>query len=303
MLSRTRQVQYLVAVAEEGQMTAAAKRLGVAQPALSQAITQLENELAVKLVERHARGVRLTRDGAAFLLRARRALAAEADAIQTAGTLARESRTELLVGFAGAPPPLTAPELFEALSSEHPQARFTFRDLPFPCGPTHAWLSEVDVGIAHRPAAEDVVCVQPIRTELRAVIASSGHALSSQAHLEVAEVLNQTFIRYHPGVQADWAAFHYLDDHRGSAASHLTEHHIRTPLEMLGALSTSQGIAVAPYADATLAERAVSGLRAIPIRDADPASICLVWRRKHQHRLVSDIASSARALAGNGDGA
>jgi len=37
--------------------------LGVAQPALSQAIARLESQVGVKLLERHARGVRLTRAG------------------------------------------------------------------------------------------------------------------------------------------------------------------------------------------------------------------------------------------------
>lgn len=295
-------MQYLVAVAEEGQMTRAAKRLKVAQPALSQAVAQLETELGVKLVDRHARGVRLTRDGAAFLIKARSALAAEADAIQTARTLARESRSELLVGFAGLPPSITTPELFDALSSEYPKTRLTFRDLPFPRGSTLDWIAGVDAAIAQCPAADDLVSVQPIRTEPRAVIVSSSHALSPRAELEVAQVIDEMFVGYHPTVQPAWAAFHSLDDHRGSAPSRSTDHHVLTPLEMLAALSSSQGIAAVPYAHARLAERAVPGLRAIPLRDAKPASICLVWRKNGEHPLVAALASSARVL-GDGDGA
>ena len=302
MLSRTRQVQYLVAVAEEGQITRAAKRLSVAQPALSQAIAQLEVELGVKLVDRHARGVQLTRDGAAFLLKARRALVAEADAIHTAETLARESRAELSIGFAGAPPSLTAPELFAALSADYPAARLTFRDLPFPHGATYTWMADVDVAIAHRPAAEDAVNVMPIRTEPRAVLASGEHALSSQPEARLADVLDDTFIRYHPTVQADWAAFHALDDHRGCAPVRMTDHCVRTPLEMLGAVSSSRAIAVVPYADARLAQRAASALMAVPILDADPASICLVWRKDSHHPLIPALVASARTLDG-ADGA
>jgi DNA-binding transcriptional LysR family regulator len=49
-----------VTAAEEGQVTRAARKLEIAQPALSQAITRLEAELGLQLLERHARGVTLT---------------------------------------------------------------------------------------------------------------------------------------------------------------------------------------------------------------------------------------------------
>ena len=71
-----RQLHYFVVVAEEGQMTRAAARLHIAQPALSQAIGKLETELGVRLFDRHPRGVTPTEAGAAFFERASRALIA-----------------------------------------------------------------------------------------------------------------------------------------------------------------------------------------------------------------------------------
>ena len=68
-------LRYFVAVADEGQITQAARRLFMAQPALSQAISQLETELGLKLLDRHARGVTLTDAGETFLEKARAAVA------------------------------------------------------------------------------------------------------------------------------------------------------------------------------------------------------------------------------------
>jgi len=65
-MPRLRQLRYFVAVAEEGQMTAAAQKLHLAQPALSQGIAQLERQLGVELLRRNPHGVTLTPAGGSF---------------------------------------------------------------------------------------------------------------------------------------------------------------------------------------------------------------------------------------------
>jgi DNA-binding transcriptional LysR family regulator len=68
------QLTYVVAAAEEETFTAAAARVHVAQPAISQQIAQLERELGERLFDRSERRVRLTPAGEAFLPHARAAL-------------------------------------------------------------------------------------------------------------------------------------------------------------------------------------------------------------------------------------
>src|SRR5260370_1664876 len=69
-----RQLEYLVAIADEGSFTRAAERLLVAQPSLSQQIKSLERELGGQLLERLPTGVRLTAAGKAFMADARLAV-------------------------------------------------------------------------------------------------------------------------------------------------------------------------------------------------------------------------------------
>src|SRR5262245_57110334 len=61
-----RQLQYFLAVADSGSLSKAAAVLGIAQPALSRSIRQLEEVVATRLFHRHGRGIELTEKGAQF---------------------------------------------------------------------------------------------------------------------------------------------------------------------------------------------------------------------------------------------
>ncbi len=288
-------LRYFVAVADEGQITQAARRLFMAQPALSQAISQLENELGLKLLDRHARGVTLTDAGEAFLQKARTAVDSESEVRRTAESLARAERGILEVGFIGPPPTMTAAQLITAFDKAHPDADLSLRDLPFPCGSTRSWLEPVDVALCQTPTIEKDIRVHPVRTEPRTLVTHSGHRLAERKEVELKDVLGETFISYHPEVQPAWSAFHSLDDHRGGPPAAQTDDRVSTALQMLGMLSTTRAVTVLPLSDAKLVAHALPGVVAIPIRDADPAVVSLVWRAEDEHPLVSALVALSGA--------
>ena len=117
-----RQLQYLVAVADEASFTRAAAQAHVAQPGVSAQIRRLERELGQPLLDRSGGTVRVTEAGAAVLPYARAALAAVAAVRDTVDALAGLTRGHVTAGIVGAvfSPDLDLPGLLGGFHRDHP---------------------------------------------------------------------------------------------------------------------------------------------------------------------------------------
>jgi LysR family transcriptional regulator, benzoate and cis,cis-muconate-responsive activator of ben and cat genes len=122
-----RQLRYFVAVAEEANISRAAKKLFLTQPALSRQIKALEDEIGQCLLERQAHSIRLTPVGKALLREARELLQHADQVVERVRGAGRGVR--LRVGYA---PSLAAGLLSVALENftqAHPNARVELFDL------------------------------------------------------------------------------------------------------------------------------------------------------------------------------
>jgi DNA-binding transcriptional LysR family regulator len=115
-----RHLRYFVAVAEELHFRRAAERLHVAQPAVSEQIRKLEQELGVTLFNRSQRRVALTPAGTAFLAEARHVLR-HADVAQQAARNARDrATTRLRIGYLPDSLPARVPRALRHLAVSAP---------------------------------------------------------------------------------------------------------------------------------------------------------------------------------------
>lgn len=290
-----RLLRYFVAAAEEGSVTRAARRLHVSQPSLSQAIGQLESQLGVKLFTRHSRGITLTRAGAMLFVRARAALQATEDADLTAQSLSRAAKGALEWGFIATPPMLDAPELFAAFVAAHPEVDVSFRELPYPRHSTADWLEDVDVALCYSPTPHPDVQVRNLRTTPRAVVMAATHPLAGRRELSVSDVVDETFCGNDPSLEPVRAGFWRLDDHRNGPGE-TTSDRIRTPQEALAVIVTGRAILTAPSSGLTRMLAGMPGVVVIPLRDAHPATLALVWRNDRANPLIDALASAADSV-------
>src|SRR5499425_955825 len=124
-----RRLRQFLAVGEALNFTRAAKRLRIAQPALSRYVQDLEDELGVDLLRRGPRGVTLTAEGKLFLEEAREVLKRADESVEKVRALARGEYGELHVGYAPSPTVEILPPALAAFQKAFPRVRVLLHDL------------------------------------------------------------------------------------------------------------------------------------------------------------------------------
>jgi DNA-binding transcriptional LysR family regulator len=295
-MSELRHLRYFVAVAEAGQITQAASRLGIAQPTLSQSLAQLEDRLGMQLLERRPHGVHLTDAGRVLLEHARATVKAADETLETASALGRSHSQRLAVGFHTVPLARWA-QMFQRLLAEYPGARLEWRPLGFPRAGRP--LEGVDVALLVEPTPHPDLSVLVLEREPRVVVMAAGHPLAGRRELTVEEVLDETFPGPDPSLDPRWQAFWTLDEERGGPAR-VTGDRVCTTEGGVEAVAAGRAIGTATASHA--AAMTHPGVVTVPLVDARPATLALVWRTANSNPLVAALVAIATDLAG-GDGA
>ncbi len=159
-----RQLQYFIAVNESGSLSRAASVVGIAQPALSRQIRQLEQDLGVQLFYRHGRGIRMTEEGIQFhasvapLLR--ELLQVKSDLIDSAKVPAGE------ITF-GMPPSMSAAigaEIVREFFVHYPQVKIHLVDGL--SGSVNEWLAagRLDMAVINNARKSPYIRMDPLLT-------------------------------------------------------------------------------------------------------------------------------------------
>lgn len=179
---RLRQLQLLVAMAECGSIARAAERIPMSQPAATQALAELERLVGTALVERHARGVRVTPAGEALMSAARGAMAGLLGAAESLAAIRRGATGTLRLGAIPAASQALLSSLLAAFYAAHPDVQLEVQEdagarlLPrLTGGSLEAVFCRAPVQL---PAG---FVFEPLRADDGVVIAANGHPLAGRA--------------------------------------------------------------------------------------------------------------------------
>jgi DNA-binding transcriptional LysR family regulator len=186
-----RHLRYFVAVAEELNFSRAAKRLQMAQPPLSVAIRQLEQEIGTSLFHRTSREVTLTEAGSALLPGARRTLA-EADAAVAAAQRAASGEIgSLRVAYNWSARFETLPALGQAFARRRPDVELVTEEMRPNRMAAALHSGTIDVALALYPDIVSELSYRPIRDERVVAVLSSSHPLAGEETIHLAALADE----------------------------------------------------------------------------------------------------------------
>lgn len=175
-----RLLRCFAAVADELSFTAAAARLNMAQPALTRAIRQLEDQLEARLLDRDTRNVRLTKIGSAFLPEARAALNQLAHAERTGREMARGMLGHLKIGYTTfVAHDVLAPQL-KQFNISRPNIRITLSNMGTEQQRIALVEREIDIAFMLGPFSIPTIEVRLIQTDPLVVVMPKGHRLAKK---------------------------------------------------------------------------------------------------------------------------
>jgi DNA-binding transcriptional LysR family regulator len=286
-----RQLRYLVALAEERHFTRAAAREHVAQPALSQQIRRLEDELGLALVERTTRRVAITDAGELLVARARRVLAELDSAREELEQLSGLRTGHVSVGTMHTMGPVDVSLALALFHERHPAVELTVREQS--SEELAEMLRDYELDLAFLSVTERIeshgLGLHQLVLEELVVIVPPDHRLSARGQVRMAELAGEQFISFREGARLR-ELLESAGDRAGFEPRVTLESNESQRIRRL--VSRGMGVAILPRSDAQADGAAVSTATL-----AEPAltrDITLAWR---QGRRLSPAAAEFLALS------
>ncbi|MFD0669636.1 LysR family transcriptional regulator [Ramlibacter sp. MAHUQ-53] len=180
------QLRALVAVADAGSVSAAARSLGVSQPAVTRALKQLEIDVRATLLYRHSAGVALTDYGTALLAHARLIVKAADKADQHISQMVDARGGTLSVASSATPFMLVLPSALELVRRQFPGLDVRLQEAVYPTVLGLFRDGSIDFAIGPVPAeglGAEFTC-QPLFEVALTVVLRRGHPLARRKSLQ-----------------------------------------------------------------------------------------------------------------------
>ena len=175
----------VLAVAEHGSMRAAGRRLGTTQPAITRSIREIEQELGVSLFERHAKGVRLTDMGRAFVRRAEAVQSEVRRAHEEIEQLKGSTTGEVSVALSTATIMSMMPRAMAAFRKRYPDAVLKIHESFFQPIEKDLLSGRIDLYVGPLDPATGAaqLLIEPLFENHRLIVARRGHPLAGARSL------------------------------------------------------------------------------------------------------------------------
>lgn len=190
-----RALRYVVATADSGNLTEAARKLNVSQPSISSAIAQVEAELGVQIfIRHHARGVTLTPAGSRIVGEARGLLNHARDFTQSAKDLGSELRGEISVGCLWTIASHLMPGVLSGFAESHRGVVVSLEEGDQQNILDSLVAGRTELALSYRFAIPDEVAGERLTVFPPYAILPADHPLAGRKSITLAELADEQFI-------------------------------------------------------------------------------------------------------------
>jgi DNA-binding transcriptional LysR family regulator len=286
-----RHLRYFVAVAEELHFGRAAERLYVVQPAVSEQVRKLEQELGVRLFDRTPRSVSLTSAGAALLEEARLVLR-QAEVAKLAAQSARDRATmRLRIGYLADALPSVVPRALRHLAVTAPRVHVALQSAPARRLIDDLRARRLDAVVTSLPAATSGLRITALGWESAIAAVPLDHAQALRPALVLEWVTSDQLLVLPREVDPAFYDAVGTTCRKDGLEPAFVE--VATVDDALLAAAAGAGIALVPE---SVADRyAARGIRFLPLQGAEPACETAVLTDPDAENLAA--ATFLRALS------
>jgi DNA-binding transcriptional LysR family regulator len=189
-----RSLACFIAVAEDLHFRRAAERLHLTQPALSQRIHALEQEIGILLLERDRRHVALTPAGRAFLEPARSAVANAVLAKAQALRAVRGEIGRLRLGFTVIASYGVLPEAVRTFRTRFPDVAVELTEMNSPLLEAALAAGEIDLGVLHPPLGTPGLATRVLPDQPLVLALPAAHPLAAKGVIHVTDLDEEPFL-------------------------------------------------------------------------------------------------------------
>ena len=240
-----RHLRYFLAVAKELHFRKAAEQLYISQPGLSRQIKQMEDDLGVKLFERHNRKVELTKAGVYLKKELMVNFKQLEDIFDHAKLIHKGIAGKLQMGYVGSAMQEIIPEILLKHREKYPKVLFSLKEMDNKKQIQALLNQEIDVGFVRIERVPKGLGIKPVFEDTFSLVLPKSHWLNESNFKSISQLKNESFIFFDATYSESYyeKVMHIFDD---SGFTPIVSHHTVNAKSIYSLVENNFGISIVP---------------------------------------------------------
>ncbi len=283
-----RHIRYFLAVAEVLHFRKAAEMLFISQPGLSRQIKEMEDNLGIKLFDRHNREVKLTHTGLYLKEELSKSLKNLDTIINHAKLLEDGKDGKLNFGYVGSAMQKVIPEILLQFTKNYPSVLFSLKEMDNNKQIEGLLAQDIDIGFVRLDRIPRGLESHPVLKESFCLVLPKDHPINTSTFKNLSQFKKEHFILFDP----DYSASYYekvMNIFDGSGFNPIVSHNTIHAGSIYKLVENNFGVSIVPK---SLISETNSNIKFIELNKIKQRTILsAIWNKDNQNPILNNILS------------